>query len=209
MTAQIAPFRPVRLGSFTATLDARDDGTAIVRPARALSPYPRAIVDALESWATRTPDATLIADRDGDDWRRLTYAEVMARIPPLAQALLDAGVSVERPLIVISGNEIEHFLLGLAAIWIGVPYAPISPAYSLISTSYSKLIHISELLTPGLIYASDGRQFEKAMDAAFAPGLPVIVRTNPPESRPSHAFDDLLKTEVTDAVAKAHAADHA
>ena len=206
MTAQIAPFRPVRLGSFTATLDARDDGTAIVRPTRALSPYPRAIVDALESWAARTPDATLIADRDGDDWRKLTYAEVMARIPPLAQALLDAGVSVERPLIVISGNEIEHFLLGLAAIWIGVPYAPISPAYSLISTSYSKLIHISELLTPGLIYASDGRQFEKAMDAAFAPDLPVIVRANPPESRPSHAFGDLLKTEVTDAVAKAHAA---
>lgn len=206
MNAQIAPFRPVRLGSFTATLDARNDGTAIVRPREALGPHPRSIVDALEAWAAKTPDATLIADRNGDAWRKLTYAEVMARIPPLAQALLDAGVSVERPLIVISGNEIEHFLLGLAAIWIGVPYAPISPAYSLISTSYSKLIHISELLTPGLIYASDGRQFEKAMDAAFAPDLPVIVRSNPPENRPSHAFDDLLKTEVTDAVAKAHAA---
>ena len=206
MTAQMAPFRPVRLGSFTATLDARDDGTAIVRPTEALGPYPRSIVDALETWAGKTPDAMLIADRDGDAWRKLTYADVMARIPPLAQALLDAGVSVERPLIVISGNEIEHFLLGMAAIWIGVPYAPISPAYSLISTSYSKLIHIAELLTPGLIYASDGRQFEKAMDAAFAPDLPVIVRTNPPESRPSLTFDDLLKTEVTDAVAEAHAA---
>ncbi|MBU1175912.1 MAG: feruloyl-CoA synthase [Alphaproteobacteria bacterium] len=204
MIAGIAPFRPVRLGRFTATLQSRADGTAIVRPDGALGPYPRSIVDSLEAWAARTPDATLIAERDGDGWRRLSYAEVMARLPPLAQALLDAGISTERPLVVISGNEIEHFLLGMAAIWVGVPYAPISPAYSLISTSFSKLIHISDLLTPGMIYASDGKQFEKAMDAAFASDIPVIVRTNPPGGRPWRLFDDLLTTEVTDAVARAH-----
>ena len=197
-------FRPVRLGQFTARMETRSDGTAIVHPDGTLGAYPRSIVDALEDWAHKTPDTLLIADRDGADWRKLSYADVLARIPPLAQALLDAGLSAERPLIIISGNEIEHFLLGMAAIWVGIPFAPISPAYSLISTSYSKLIHIAELLTPGMIYASDGRQFEKAMDAAFAPDLPVIVRTNPPEGRPSHLFDDLLKTEVTDAVAQAH-----
>ena len=204
MNAAGPQFRPVRLGQFTATLEKRGDGSAIVRPNQALGDYPRSIVDALEAWAEKTPDAVLIADREGDGWRRMSFKQVLDAIKPLAAALLDAGLSSERPLIVISANEIEHFLLGMAAIWVGIPYSPISPAYSLVSTSYSKLIHIAELLTPGLIYASDGRQFEKAMTAAFAPDIPVVVRTNPPESRPSQLFDDLMKTPVTEAVSTAH-----
>src|SRR5690606_22251911 len=143
------------------------------------------IVDALESWAQKTPDAVLIADREGDGWRELTFAEVLARIPPLAQALLNAGLSPERPLVIISGNEVEHFLLGMAAIWVGIPYAPISPAYSLVSTDYGKLRHIAELLTPGMIYASDGARFATAIDAVFATDIPLIVRSNPPAGRAS------------------------
>ncbi len=204
MNAAGTPFRPVRLGQFTATVERRDDGSAIVRPDQVLGDYPRSIVDALEAWAEKTPDAVLIADRDGDDWRRMSFKQVLDAIKPLASALLDAGLSPERPLIVISANEIEHFLLGMAAIWVGIPYSPVSPAYSLVSTDFGKLKYIAGQLTPGMIYASDGVRFEKAMDAAFDHDVPVIVRSNPPEKRRHRLFSDLLQTPVTDAVAAAH-----
>jgi feruloyl-CoA synthase len=205
MNAQAAAIRQVRLGQFSAAAQARADGTTLVRSTLPLGPYPRSIVDALEAWASKTPDTILIADRDGDRWRRLSYRQVLTQIQPLAQALLDAGLSAERPLMIISGNEIEHLLLGLAAIWVGIPYAPVSPAYSLISADFSKLKHIAGLLTPGLVYASDGQKFAHAL-AAAVPGVPLVVRHNPPEGRSAQLFDELLATPVTSAVAAAHAA---
>ncbi len=196
--------RPVRLGNMAAEAEHRADGTSIVRSVETLGAYPRSIVDALEDWAGKTPDTVLIADRDGDGWRRLSFAEVLQRLPPLAQALLDAGLSPERPLMIISGNEIEHFLLGLAAIWVGIPYAPISPAYSLVSTDYGKLRHIAALVTPGLVYASDGARFAPAIAATFGADIPLVVRSNPISGRKVHRFEDLLQTPVTPAVAAAH-----
>ena len=204
MTHQASPIRRVRLGNMAATADRRPDGSIILQSSATLGAYPRSIVDALAEWAEKTPEAMLIADRQGEGWRKLSFAEVAERIQPLAQALLDAGLSQDRPLIILSGNEIEHFLLGLAAIWVGIPYAPISPAYSLISTDYGKLRHIAGLLTPGMIYASDGAKFAPAIDAVFGPDIPLIVRSNPVDGRSVSLFDDLLKTPVTPAVAAAH-----
>jgi feruloyl-CoA synthase len=204
MHIQSTPIRPVRMGNMAAEAEALADGTTIVRSVEPLRPYPRSIVDALESWAERTPETILIADRASEDWRKLSFAQVLESLPPLAQALLDSGLSAERPLMIISGNEIEHLLLGLAAIWVGIPYAPISPAYSLISTDFGKLKHIFGLLTPGLVYASDGAAFGKAIDAVVPPDLPVVVRTNAPAGRTARTFADLLTTPVTPAVAAAH-----
>jgi feruloyl-CoA synthase len=203
MNAQATPIRAVRLGQFSATAEHRADGTTLVRSTLPLGAYPRSIIDALDSWARKTPDALLIAGREGDGWQKLSYAEVLTRIPPLAQALLDAKLGPDRPLMIVSGNEIEHFLLGLAAIWVGVPYAPISPAYSLISTDYGKLKHIAGLLTPGMIYASNGTKFAAAL-AAAVPEVPLVVKNNPPTGRSARLFADLLATPVTPAVAAAH-----
>ena len=102
--------------------------------------------------------------------------------------------------MIVSGNEIEHLLLGLAAIWVGIPYAPISPAYSLVSTDFGKLKHVAGLLTPGLVYASDGQKFARAL-AAAVPGVPLIVRRNPPDGRPARLFDDLLAAKPAAAIA--------
>lgn len=200
-----ARIRAVRMGSMAARAEPRSDGTTLIRPLAQLAPYRRSIVDALEDWAGKTPEAILIADREGEGWRRYSYAQVLAMLPPLAQGLLDAGVSAERPLMILSGNEIEHLLLGLAAIWVGVPYAPISPAYSLISTDFGKLRHIAGLVTPGLIYASDGERFAPALEAVFDHDLPLLVRRNPPAGRNIQLFDEFAATPVTADVAAAHA----
>lgn len=204
MIAEATRIRAVHMGEMTAAADHRPDGSTIIRSTQTLAPYRRSIVDALEYWAETTPDRVMIADRDGEAWRKMTYAEALARIRPLGQALLNAGVTPDRPLMILSGNEIEHLLLGLAAIWVGVPYAPVSPAYSLVSTDFGKLKHIARALTPGMVYASDGQKFSAAIEAAIPPGTPLVVRTNPPTGRATQLFGALLTTPLTPAVAAAH-----
>ncbi|HCO56180.1 MAG TPA: feruloyl-CoA synthase, partial [Pelagibacterium sp.] len=200
------PIREVRMGHMAAHAETASDGVVHVRSSEQLAAYPRSIVDAIAQWAEKMPDALMVADRNSEtgDWRKLTYGQVVAAIAPLGQALLDAGLSQDRPLIILSGNEIEHLLLGLAAIWVGIPYAPISPAYSLISTDFGKLKHIAALLTPGLVYASDGEKFGPAIDAVFGDTVPLVVKSNPPSGHPARLFDELVATPVTADVAQAH-----
>ncbi|MFN3400194.1 MAG: feruloyl-CoA synthase, partial [Ferrovibrio sp.] len=125
-------------------------------------------------------------------------------VQSLGQALLDAGLHAEKPLLILSGNEIEHALLGYAAMLVGVPHAPLSPAYSLVSKDFAKLKHIVGLIEPGLVYASDGERFAPALAAALNPAIPLIVRNKPTPGRQTHLWDDLAKTPVTPAVAEAN-----
>src|SRR6185436_6210542 len=107
-------------------------------------------------------------------WRSLTYGETYTRVRSLGQALLDRGLSRERPLAILSDNDIEHALLALACMHVGIPYAPVSSAYSLVSTDHAKLKHVIGLLTPGLVYATDGARFAKAIAAAVPSGTEVL-----------------------------------
>jgi feruloyl-CoA synthase len=201
---QAKRFRPVRMRRMTARATRRDDGVVEVAALDALAPYPRSILDAIETWAAKTPDAVMIADRDGEGWRRLSYREVLSRIPPLSQALLDAGLSAERPLLILSGNEIEHLLLGLAAMWVGIPYVPVSPAYSLLSRDFGKLRHIVELITPGMVYVSEGAPFASAVRSVVDPRIPVVVRRNPLAGYEVRLFEDIARTAAGPTVAQRH-----
>jgi feruloyl-CoA synthase len=89
---------------------------------------------------------------------------------------------------VLSGNDIEHALLHLGAMYVGIPYAPISPAYSLLSTDLAKLRAILDLLTPGLAFVSDKPVFSKALNVVSC-----------------EVIDKLQEPQPTPAVDKAHA----
>ena len=123
----------------------------------------------------------------------------------LAQALLERDLTAERPIAILSGNDIEHALLALAAMHVGIPYSPISVPYSLMSSDYGKLKSIVEILTPGLIFTADGKLFGKAIDAAVPAGIEIAATSNPHGSRFTTPFADMLATEPTDAVDAAHA----
>ena len=199
-------FRGVRMGSMRAETETRLDGTTYVRSLEALGPYPRAMTDRLEEWARRTPDAIFLADRGAESgWRTVTYAETSRMIRHLAQAMLDASLSDEHPLLILSGNEIEHALMGFAAMLVGVPHAAVSPAYSLVSKDYAKLKHIVGLLEPGMIYVSDGDKFAPAISAAIDPALPLVVRRNPPPGSNARLFEEVATTVVTGDVDRANA----
>jgi feruloyl-CoA synthase len=153
------------------------------------------------------PDHTLAAKRvDGGDWRRLSYAQALASARSIAQALIDLGLSAERPLVILSDNDLEHLMLGLGAMLAGVPFAPISAAYSLVSQDYGKLRHILGVLTPGLVFASSGSAYGKAITATVEPDVPVVLTTGAIAGRTTRRFDELLATRATAQVDAAHAA---
>ena len=199
--------RKVPLGPADVAMMRRDDGAIFLRSPHVLGPYPRCVTERLERWAHETPDRVLVAQRDPHGgWRTLTYGEALARVRVLAQALLDRKLSTERPLAILSENDIEHLLLMLAAMHVGVPCAPISPAYSLISTDFAKLRQIVALVTPGLVFAASGERFGKAIEAAVPPGIEVVVAQAPVPGRGARLFGDLEARATTDAVDRAHAA---
>ena len=149
-----------------------------LRSPHALSAFPVKLTERLEYWAECAPDRVFLAQRDvRGGWRTLTYAEALDQARRIGECLLRKNVSVERPIAVLSGNDIEHALLQLAALYIGVPYAPISPAYSLLSSDFAKLRQILGLLTPGLVYAADAA-YRRAIDATLPGDIEVFSRSN-------------------------------
>jgi feruloyl-CoA synthase len=204
--AVIARIRDVRLGPFDLVVERRSDGTIRARSPHRLGDYPARLTWCLEHWAGRAPDRTFLAKRDhAGGWRRLSYAETLRGVRRIGQALLERGLSAERPLAILSGNDLEHALLALAAQHVGVPYAPISPAYSLVSKDFGKLRYIMELLTPGLVFTTSGTAYHAAIAAAVAPETEVVVTAEPPSGRAVTAFADLLATEPSTAVEAAAA----
>jgi feruloyl-CoA synthase len=201
-----APFRQVRLGPRDYLIDRRPDGTIYMRSPHPLGTYPTKLTERLEHWADKAPDRVFLARRDDrGQWRKITYAQARTAARSLAQALLSRDLSPERPLAILSGNDIEHGLLSLGAMYAGVPYVPISPAYSLISQDYGKLRHVFELLTPGLVFAADGKAFARAIESVAPAAMEVIVTRNPLSGRESTLFADLLATKPSSAVDAAHA----
>jgi feruloyl-CoA synthase len=173
------PTRAVRLGRSRVAADQRSDGTIYLRATEALPAYPDKLTARLEYWAELAPDRILFAQRDAaGGWRNVTYAQALRWVRSVGEALLARGLSNERPIVILSGNDIEHALFGLAANTVGVPYAPISPAYSLVSNDMAKLRHIFNLLTPGLVFVSDGTQFARAIEAVVPMDVEIVVTRN-------------------------------
>src|SRR4051812_30653917 len=127
------PLRAISFGNPAVTIGRRDDGTIYLRPKIALGDYPLRITDRLHHWAAAEPDRVFMAERDGSGWRNITYAQLLASARRIASGLLARDVSSERPIAILSGNSIDHALLAFGALYAGILFCPVSPAYSLIS----------------------------------------------------------------------------
>jgi feruloyl-CoA synthase len=199
------PMREVRLPEPAIDINRRGDGSLIVRSRRKLPRYPDKATEMLDHWASRVPDRVFMAQRGPDgEWVRLTYAETRAKARRIAAALLTRNLSADRPLMIVSGNDLEHMLLNMAAYYAGVPYAPVSPSYSLLSRDFSKLKHIVSLLTPGLIYVSDAAAFGNALAAAVPDEIELVTAGPLPQDRRATPFEDLLAAEDERAVDLTH-----
>lgn len=201
------PLHPISFGRPAVTVDRRADGTVYLRPQAPLADYPRRLTDRLAHWAEVAPDRIFMAERRADGgWRTLTYAQLLAASRIIGSALLARGLSAERPLAILSGNSIDHVLMAFGALYAGVPFCPVSPAYSLISEDYGKLSFAMRLLTPGLVFAADASQFAPALAAGVPGGIEIAASRGAVPGRAVTTLQDLLATPVDERLEAAHAA---
>ena len=192
------PWRHVDLGTRGDLIEVRDDGSTVVRHPDALAAYPRSATERLEHWARVAPQRVFLAQRTSQGpWRTITYGQANEQVRAISQGLLDRGLTPERPLAVLSANSIEHALIGLAAMHLGVPYSPISVPFSLLSKDHTKLKHVLSLLTPGLIFVQDLGAFDKALAAALPAGTELVYAERGNSVRVATSFELLLATKST------------
>jgi len=203
----VTEFVPVNFLPARVEVERRGDGVLILRSPEALAPYQRCLGEYLEHWAHERPDQIFLAQRDGETWRALTFAQARRRARALASALLPRYFSAERPIAILSENSTEHALLALAAMHAGIPYAPISASYSLMSRDYQKLRAVFALLTPGLVFVDDAARYAAALAALRDYDFELVVAQNGAAvERSSQTFASLLAGESNEQVNRAFAA---
>jgi feruloyl-CoA synthase len=208
-----AKYRDFTFG-VTRAVKTESGGNTYLLAEQALQPYPERLTDRLQHWAQTRPEHTWMARRDASGaWVKISYSEAWDKAQRIGQALLDRGLDANKPLAILSENSLEHALLALGCMTVGVPYCPVSTAYSLMSQDYEKLRHVLGTITPGLVYASDWSKYGKAIEAVVDEGMEVatnsvaapaiIQRASGSKSLKITAFEALLATPVTPKVAQA------
>jgi feruloyl-CoA synthase len=204
-TSSDAPLRPISFGDPAVSVDRRDDGTIYLRPKMALGEYPDRITDRLHHWAKAEPNRIFMAERDtGGLWRQISYAQLLASSRHIASGLLARGLSADKPIVILSGNSIDHALLAFGALYAGIPFCPVSPAYSLISRDYGKLGFAMKLLTPGLVFADDATKFADALSANIAADIEIVASRGDVPGRKLTRLSDLLATPEHPGLDSAH-----
>ncbi|MGB1277588.1 MAG: AMP-binding protein, partial [Nannocystaceae bacterium] len=201
-------------------VEALAGGTLVLRSPVALGEYPRCLSEYLEHWARATPEHVFLRGLAPDShpwqgvmyegspvevWEQVTYAECEARVIALARGLLGRGLGPNRPVMILSGNSLEHALLALAAMHVGIPVAPVSPAYSLMSRDFHKLRWISKLIQPGLVFADDAARFAGAVQVVLeecaASGVPEPLVLDRLNSLPAEVDAEVDAERVREAAA--------
>jgi len=205
-----AKYREVKVGGCLAASHHIDaDGVHHLRSREPLQPFPARLTDRLEEWARHAPERTQVAQRGPHgEWRRINYAQMLDRVRRIGQAIAQRGLSAERPIAILSDNDLEHYTLALAAQWVGVPFTPVSVAYSTVSQDFGKLKQILGTLTPGLVFAADGHAFRNAIATVVPADTEVWVTTGEDtpalQGRKIMRFDAVLKTEPGPEEMEAH-----
>ncbi|HEX7985569.1 MAG TPA: feruloyl-CoA synthase [Duganella sp.] len=200
-------FRAIALGPYAGQVERRPDGAVLLRVDQPLRPGAVRYTEPLLRWARERPRQAYLAQRGADgDWRHLNYADALAQVRSLGQALLQRGLGPERPLLILSENDLESALLSLAAAHVGVPFVPLSPAYSLLSKDGERLRHALALLTPGLVFAADADRYGRAIEACVAPDIELLFTRGSLAGRRCGAVHELLATVPGPQVDLAHRA---
>ncbi len=199
-------FRPLTFGVTRVALSDGASGVHYLQAEQPLQAFPDRITDRLVHWASTAPERTFMARReklaDGTTggWKHISYAQAWATARSIAQSLLNRGLSTERPVVILSENDLEHAMLALGCLLAGVPFVPTSPAYSLISQDYDKLRHVLRTVTPGLVFAADAARYGKAITSAVGADVEVVLTSGALDGRAVTPFADLAATAATPAV---------
>jgi feruloyl-CoA synthase len=199
------PLRAISFGDPAVSVDRRADGTIYLRPKIALGDYPMRLTDRLHHWAQAEPNRVFMAERDASGgWRQITYAQLLSATRRIASSLLARGLSAEKPVVILSGNSIDHALVAFGALYAGIAFCPVSPAYSLVSKDYGKLGFLMKLLTPGLIFAEDAGPFADAIRAHIPDQTEIVASRGDVPGRAVTRLSELLASPEHPGLDAAH-----
>jgi feruloyl-CoA synthase len=208
------PYRPIAFASVDIACDAVPGGGFRLRSRTPLAPHDPSLGRMFRRAVEAQPDRAFLAERSGGGWCMLSYAACRPIVDSIAAGFIERGLSAKRPVMVLSGNSVDHALLMLAAYTAGIPIAPISVAYSLQSRDHAKLKQIAALLQPGLIYVADTAAFAGALGALDRTGIEIVASHNGAQldgvtsltslaaTRPGAAIEQAVASSNADTIAK-------
>ena len=173
-----APFRDARYAARQLTVERRDGGEMVLTNPAPFSTRFQTMTAALEHWARVAPRRVWLAERSGEGWRTVTYGEARDQVAAIAGGLLAMGVVRAEPLLILSGNSIDHALISYAAMSKRMPVAPVSPQYGLRGANPARIAHACEILKPAAVFVADAAPFFEGLTAPGLAGLPVIASKN-------------------------------
>ena len=199
------PFKNVSFLKPDVVVEHAADGSTLLSSPYSFEDYQPSVIHLLRHWAQTAPDRVFLADRTGPDgtWRRVTYAQMWGSTQAISQALLERALSPERPVMILSANSVNHAMVSLGAMGAGIPVAPVSVAYSLLSQDFAQLRYVFGLVDPGLIYFENGQLFERALAALNLDGVEIVFSSAPPEGSATTPLDALVSTTAGEAQARA------
>ncbi|MDD5286119.1 MAG: feruloyl-CoA synthase [Desulfuromonadaceae bacterium] len=203
---QHAEFAPIDFAPASVNVEETSDGGFLLTSPMPLEEYESSLGMLLRRWAKEAPERTFLGERElSGQWRLLTYSETAGLADSIAQGLIDRKLGPERPVMILSGNSINHALLMLGSFIAGVPMAPVSVAYSLLSDDFRKLKAIFSEVKPALVYTESGMMFSRALNALDLSGVEVVIKDGEVDGVSTTPFASLLETPATNEVEDAFA----
>ncbi|WP_299027788.1 feruloyl-CoA synthase [uncultured Sulfitobacter sp.] len=185
------------------TREDRADGTVLLTSDYPLGPVARTTGEWLDNWANTAPTRTFVAERSGKGWREQSYSETLQKVQGIASALLGRGMGANTPIVIMSGNGVDHALLALAAQYVGIPVVPLAEQYSLVAAAHGRLQQAFELIRPKMVYAIDAAQYSAALSLDLFDGVEVVTSHNATSAMTS--FDALVAGDAAADLNAAHA----
>jgi feruloyl-CoA synthase len=153
----------------------RSDGTLLLRSNAEMGDVVDTSADWLHRWSEEAPERIFLAERSGAGWREETYQSTLQKVRAIAASLLARGMGPDTPILIMSGNGVDHGLLTLAAHYVGVPTAPIAEQYALIPAARERLEHAISLVKPRMAYVVDADKFAHAITIDALAGVEIVA----------------------------------
>src|SRR5258708_5526717 len=178
-------FRHAVFAKREVSVECRSDGSVILCSPSLIETPENNLCNYIRCWATERPARVFLAARGADDaWENLTYAEAWLRVSSIGQALLNRGLTGERPVVILSPNSIEHALVALGAMSVGIPVAPLSPQYSRIPGGHERLQHMAQVLQPALVFTQHLAGYERTRQIPEFKNVEWVSARDEPNATP-------------------------
>ena len=159
-------FRTSELGLAEINIDIEHcaDGSILLRNQIELDARSETLIDVLEAQSHVSPKAEYLRERSGTGWAGISYEDFLARVTARAgQLLTHTQASRDHPLLILAPNSIEHAITAFAAMYAGIPAAPVSTAYALVPGAMSRLEQVVSVLKPGGVFIGDPDAYEHSL----------------------------------------------